>query len=96
MSIVFLIITLRKKESQVTNFILYDLEAFHTNRAVAYCVSLYQLSIIASKYYRDLTNEEYRKCKKDIFVFDGIDCISKMLDWLVTLKGEPKKVKKNC
>ena len=28
-----------------------------------------------------------------MIVFDGTNCIAKMLDWLVTLKGEPKKVK---
>ena len=36
-----------KKESQKSNFIVYDLETFHTIRAVPYCVSLYQLSKIA-------------------------------------------------
>ena len=52
-----------------------------------------RLSKIASKYNRDLTNEIFQKCKGDTLVSDGTDCTSKLLDWLVTLKRKPGKVK---
>ena len=79
-------------QSQLTNFIVYDIETFSTNRAIPYCVSLYRLSKISRKYNRDLTNEEYQKCKNDTIVYTGTDCINQMLDYIITFKGEPKKV----
>ena len=39
-----------------------------------------------------MTSKEYEKCKKDIIVFDGNDCIEKMMVSLSGLKGEPRKV----
>ena len=81
-----------KKESQLTNFVVYDLETFHKNRATPCCISLYLLSKIAGKYNRDLKDEKYQICKKTN-VFDGTNYIDKMLGWLVTLKGGPRKVK---
>ena len=53
---------------------------------------MYRLGKIANKYNRELTNGDYQKCKKDTIVFEGTECISKMSEWLVTPKGEPKKV----
>ena len=74
-------------------FLVYDLENFHTDRAVPYYFCLNRLGRIASKHIRHLTNEEYQKGKKVIIVFDGTVCINKMLDWFVSLKREPRKVK---
>ena len=54
---------------------------------------MYRLGTIAAKYDRDLTLEEHEKCKKDTIAFYGTDCISKNLDWVDSLKGEPRKVK---
>ena len=69
-----------------------ELKTFLTQRAVLICVSLYRLSKIASKINRYLTNDEYQNCKKDTIAFDVTDCISKDVDWLVTLQGESRKV----
>ena len=68
-------------------------KTFNSDRAVPYYVSLWRLSEISAKHDRDLTSEENQKCKKDAGVFDGTDCISRMLECLGTLKGEPRKIK---
>ena len=36
--------------------------------------------------------ENHQKCEKDTFELDGVDCTSKMLEWLATSKGETRKV----
>ena len=82
-----------KKIESSTNFIVYDMETFNKDRAVPYCVSLYRLSKIAGKYNRVITPEDYQKCKRDTVAFHGTDCLSKLIEWLVTLKGEPRKLK---
>ena len=71
---------------------MYDLETFNTDRAIPYCVSLYRVSKISRRYNRDLTKEEYEKCKNDTVVYKGTSCINQMLDNIITMKGEPKKV----
>ena len=53
-----------KIESQVKNFVVYELEIFYIVRALPYCVSLYRLGKIASKSNRDIRIEEYRNYKK--------------------------------
>ena len=40
-----------------------------------------------------MTLFELGKCKKDTFVFDGVDYIIKALDFLLKFKGEERKVK---
>ena len=72
---------------------VYDLKTFHSDRVLLYCFSLYRISEIFKKSDRDLTTEEYQKRKKYTIVFDGTDCFSKKLDWLVSLKVEARKVK---
>ena len=42
-----------RRRTQLTNFIVCDLETFNTHRAGPFCVSLYRLSEIASKKDRD-------------------------------------------
>ena len=80
-----------KIEHQLTNFIVYDLETYNTNRARPYCVSPYRLGKIASIYNRDLTPESIKKVKKkDTIVFHE-NCITKLLDYILKLKIEPGK-----
>ena len=74
------IYSLLKNESHVTIFIEYDLETHSTDRASAYCISIYRLSKIAGRYNRDLTPYEIDKCKIDIIVFVGDNCINNALD----------------
>ena len=61
----------KKINSHLTNFIVYDLETYSTDRARPYCISFYRISKIAGRYDRDQTHEELDKCKKDTIVFDG-------------------------
>ena len=42
-----------------------------------------------------MTKEEIDKCKKDAIVFDDNDCITKMLEYLLSLTGEPKRLVEN-
>ena len=71
---------------------MYDLETFKKGNAITCCVCLYQISKIADESNGDLTDKEFAKCKKNDTVFDGIDCVDKMMVWLSGLKGEPRKV----
>ena len=89
----------KKLENLSTNFIVYDIETYNdkNNKATPYSVSLYRLSKHAGKYNRGLTPYEYEKRKKDTIVFIEENWITKMSDYLLILKGEPKKVgNKNC
>ena len=54
---------------------------------------MYRFSKIAGKYKRDFEKEEYLKSKKDTNVFDGIDCIYKMLDWTFSSEVQTEKMK---
>ena len=83
----------KKVKSPLTNTVVYDLETFNKNRAVPYCRCIYRLSKLSGKYHRDISEQEYQKCLNDCVVFKGTDCINKMLDHVLSFKGEPKKVK---
>ena len=48
---------------------------------------------MSGKYHRDISKQEFQKCLNDCVVFKGINCINKMLDHVLTFKGEPKKLK---
>ena len=72
--------------------IVYDIETFNTIKCVPYANCIYRLSKISGKYYRDISEKEYQKCLKDCIVFKGIDNINKMLDYVLQLKGEPKRI----
>ena len=39
------------------------------------------------QYSRILSNEENKNCYKGTVVFDGTDFLSRMLGWVITLKG---------
>ena len=86
----------KKIDPQLIIFIVYNLETFHRDRVVQFCATLCRFRKIASKDNRGLTNEEYQKLKKGASVFDWTNRIRKLLGWLVTLKGEPREVKRDC
>ena len=79
----------------MTSFIVYDLETHTTDRTETYIMIFYRLSKIAGKYFRYLTPYEREKRKKDSFVFDSDNCTKNFLDFLIELKGEEDKLKKN-
>ena len=82
----------KKIESHLTNFIVYDLETYSTDRARPYNMTFYRLSKIASRYNRDPTKEELKKSINDTIAFSGDNCINNALDCLLKLKGEERKV----
>ena len=82
----------KKVQSQLTNMIVYDIEAFNTIKCVPCANCIYGLSKISGKYYRDLSEKEYQKCLNDCIVFKGLDNINKMLDYVLQFKGEPKRI----
>ena len=82
----------KKVQSQLTNVVVYDIETFSTIKCVPYANCFYRLSKISGKYYRDISEKEYQKCLNDCIVFKGLDNINKMLDYVLQLKGEPKKL----
>ena len=71
--------------------VVYDIETSSTIKCVPYAICIYRLSKISGKYYRDLSEKEYQKCLNDCIVFEGLDIINKMLDYVLQFKGEPKK-----
>ena len=83
----------KKVKSPLTNIVVYDLQTFFKIRAVPYCSCIYKLSEISGKYHRDISEQEYQKCLNDCVVFKGTDCINEMLDYVLSFRGEPKKVK---
>ena len=82
----------KKIESHLTNFIVHDPETHNTVRARPYCLSFYSLSKLAGRYNLDFPPYELKNCKNDTFVFDGDDCVTIALIFLVKLKGEELKV----
>ena len=84
----------KKIESQLTNFIVYDLETHNTDRARPYVFCFYRLSKLDGRYNRDLTKDEIDKCKKDIIAFDGDNCVEKVFDLCLELKKQEYKDKK--
>ena len=81
----------KKYESHLTIFVVYDLETLNTDRARPYKMTFYRLSKIAGRYNRVLTPYEIEKCKKDISVFDGDNCVVNALLFLLNFQGEPLK-----
>ena len=89
--------TPKKIESHLTNFIVYDIETYSTDRARPYNMTFYRLSKIAGRYYRDPTLEELQKSINDTVAFSGDNCINDALDHIIKFKGEERKVNnKNC
>ena len=63
------------------------------DRAVRYCNCKNTLSKTSNKNHGDLSQQENQKCLNDCVVFKGTDCINEMLDYVLSFKGEPKKIK---
>ena len=84
--------TPKKIESLLTNFIVYDLETYSSDRARPYNMTFYRLSKIAGRYSRDPTPEELQKSIKDTIAFIGDDCINNALDYFLKFKGDERKV----
>ena len=82
----------KKIQPPITNIDVYDLETFNNVRTVPYYKCINTLSQISCKYHRDITEKEYEKCKKDCVVFKGTDCNNELLDCVLLLKGEVKKI----
>ena len=76
----------------MNKLIVYDLETHITDRARPYSMTIYRLSKLAWRYNRDLTPYEFEKCKKEIFVFDGDNCVGNAIGFLLKFKGEERKV----
>ena len=83
----------KKIQSHLTNFIVYDLETYSTDRARPYNMTFYRLSKIAGRYDRDPTKEELQKSIKDTIAFMGDNCINDALDYCLKFKGEERKIK---
>ena len=82
----------KKIESHLTNFIVYDLETYNTDRARPYNMTFYRLSKISGRYNRYPTPEKLQKSINDTTAFSGDNCINNALDYLLKLKGEERKV----
>ena len=84
----------KKIDSNLSNFIVYDLETHSTDRARPYCISFYRLSKVLGRYARNHIREELDEGKKDTIVFGGDNCVGNDLDFLLKFKSEERKVKK--
>ena len=71
---------------------MYDSETFNKFRVVPYSSSTYILTKISGKYSRDISEKEYKNCLSDCVVSKGTDCNNEMLDHVLSIKGEAKKV----
>ena len=68
------------------------MESFNTDRVVPYAFRLYKLSKISGENYRDITEGDYEKRRKECTVFKGTNCNNFMLHHILEFKGEAKKV----
>ena len=75
----------------MTKVFVYDLETYETDRTRPYAFSFYQFRKLLGKYNRDLPPYGLGKCRKDTFVFDEENFITKALDYLSKFKGEEQK-----
>ena len=82
----------KKVQSQLSNMVVHDKETFNTDGAVPNAKCIYRLSKLSGKYNRDISKKEYQKCLNDCIVFKGLDSIKEMLDYVLQVKGEPKRI----
>ena len=80
----------KKIQSHLSNFIVYDLETYSSDRARPYNMTFYRLSKIAARYERDPSPLELQKSINDTIAFSGSDCINNALDYLLKFKGEER------
>ena len=71
---------------------VYDIETFNTIKCVPYSNCIYRLSKNSGKNNRDILEKEYQKCGKGCIVLKGLVNFDKILDCVLQIKGEPKKV----
>ena len=71
----------KKIDSHLSNFIVYDLETYSTDRARPYNIRFYRLSKIAGRFDRDPTQEELQKYINDTLPFMGDNCIGNALEF---------------
>ena len=83
----------KKIESQLSKFIVYDLETYNTDRAKPYSMTFYRLSKKSGRYEQDPTQEGLEKSLKDTLAFAGDKCISNALDYCLKLKGIKRQMK---
>ena len=67
-----------RKENQLENATINDLEIFIRDRAIPYGGSFYPVSKKMVNCEWDLTNEEIEKCKSDTAVMENENCFSQM------------------
>ena len=84
----------KKIQSHLTNLIVYDLETHKTDRTRPYVFCFCRLSKLAGRYNRDLTLDEYDKCKEDTIAFNSDNYVGKALDFCLKINGEEYKDKK--
>ena len=82
----------KKDQSQLTNMIVYDLQSFCTDKVVPYAICIYRLDKISGKENRGITERENEKCRKDCIVSKATVSINELLDHVLQIKGEAKKV----
>ena len=75
----------QKNRFHLSNFIVYDLETYSTDRARPYNGSFYRLSKIAGRCDRDPTREQFKKSINDTLSFVGDNCIGNALDYLIKI-----------
>ena len=72
--------------------IVYDIESFNSDRAVPYASGIYRLGKISGKNNGDISEKDCQKCLNDCFVFKGLDNFNEMLNYVLQIKREPKRV----
>ena len=83
----------KKIESQLTNFMVYDLETHNTDRARPYLPCFNRICKLAGKNNKEkLIPHELDKSKKDTIAFDGDDY--KRFRFLFKSKGKRTRSKK--
>ena len=83
----------KKNRFHLSNFVVYDLETFSTDRARPFNGTFYRLSKIVGRYDRDPTREQFKKSFNDTLSFVGDNCIGNALDFFLKFKGEERKLK---
>ena len=72
--------------------VVFDVESFKTINYVPYSDCIIRLSKISVKYNRDITENGYEKCEIECVVFEGLNNFNEKLDYVLQIKGEPKKL----
>ena len=71
---------------------IYDIETFNIDRAIPYGICLFIQSKSSGNTNRDTTQRENEKCRIDCKAFKRTYCINEMLDYVLEIKGNLKKL----